>query len=58
MLQVFEVSTPEGTEWLLSDDPDAITELAWANGWIVIVEHDPAAIVADQFQGIARLSTC
>lgn len=58
MLQVFEVSTPAGTEWLLSDDPAAIAELAQANGWIVIAEHDPVAIVADQFQGIARLSTC
>lgn len=58
MLRVFEVETPEGTEWLLSDDSDAITDLAQANGWTVIADHDPATIVAGQYQGIARLSTC
>ena len=58
MLRVFEVETPEGTEWLLSDDPDAVSELAHTNDWIVISKHDPAAIVASQYQGIARLSTC
>ncbi len=58
MLRVFEVETPEGTEWLLSDDPDAVRELACTNGWTVIADHDPAAIVASQYQGIARLSTC
>ena len=58
MLRAFEVETPEGTEWLLSDDPDAVIELAQANGWTVIGDHDPAAIIAGQYQGIARLSTC
>lgn len=58
MLRVFEVETPEGTEWLLSDDPHAVTELAHATGWTVIADYDPAAIVAGQYQGIARLSTC
>lgn len=58
MLRVFEVHTLEGTEWLLSDGPDAIAELAQASGWIVFADHDPAAIVAYQYQGIARLSTC
>lgn len=58
MLRVFEVETPEGTEWLLSDDPEAVTELAQATGWTVIADHDPAAIIAGQYQGIARLSTC
>lgn len=57
MLRVFEVETPEGTEWLLSDDPDAITDLAHANGWTVIADHDPVAVIAGQYQGIARLST-
>jgi len=58
MLRVFEVKTPEGTEWLLSDDPDAVSELARTNDWIVIADHDPAAILAGQYQGIACLSTC
>lgn len=58
MLRVFEVETPEGTEWLMSDDPHAVTELAQANGWTVIADHDPAAIIAGQYQGIARLGTC
>lgn len=58
MLRVFEVETPEGTEWLLSDNPDAITELACTNGCTVIADHDPAVIVASQYQCIARLSTC
>ena len=58
MPRVFEVETTGGTEWLLSDDPHAVTELAQANGWTVITVHDPAAIVAGQYQGIARLSTC
>lgn len=58
MLRVFEVHTPEGTEWLLSDDPDAVSALAHANSWTVIADHDPAAIVADQYQGIAHLRTC
>lgn len=58
MLRVFEVHTPEGTEWLLSDDPDAVSEHARANDWVVITDHDPTAIVAGQYQGIARLSTC
>lgn len=58
MLRVFEVETPEGTEWLLSDNPDAVSELVQANGWTVIADHNPATIVASQYQGIARLSTC
>jgi len=58
MLRVFEVETPEGTEWLLSDDLGAVCELARSNGWTVIADHDPAAIIAGQYQGIARLSTC
>jgi hypothetical protein len=58
MLRVFEVETPEGTEWLLSNDPHAVTELVQATGWTVIADHDPAAIIACQYQGIARLSTC
>lgn len=58
MLRVFEVETPEGTEWLLSDNPDAVQELACTNGWTVIADYDPAAIIAGQYQGIARLSTC
>ena len=58
MLRVCEVETPGGTEWLLSDDPQAVIELAQATGWTVIADHDPAAIVAGQYQGIARLSTC
>lgn len=58
MLRVFEVETPEGTEWLLSDDPQAVIELAQATGWTVIADYDPADIVAGQYQGIARLSTC
>lgn len=58
MLRVFEVHTSEGTEWLLSDNPDAVSELVQANGWTVIADHDPAAIVACQYQGIAHLSTC
>ena len=58
MLRVFEVETPEGTEWLLSDDPDAITELVQANDWTLIAHHDAAAIVTRQYQSIARLSTC
>ena len=58
MLRVFEVETPEGTEWLLSDDPHAVTKLVQANGWTVIADHDPAAIVTSQYQGIARLGSC
>lgn len=58
MLRVFEVETPEGTEWLLSNDPHAVTELVQTTGWTVITDHDPAAIIACQYQGIARLSTC
>jgi len=58
MLRVFEVQTPAGKEWLLSDDPEAVSELALANGWTVISDHDLAAIVAYQYQGIARLGTC
>lgn len=58
MLRVFEALTPEGTEWLLSNDTDVIVELAYANGGTVIADHDPAAIVACQYQGIARLSSC
>lgn len=58
MLRVFEVETPEGTEWLLSDDHHAVIELAQATGLTVIADHDPAVIVASQYQGIARLCTC
>ena len=35
MLRVFEVETPEGTEWLLSDDHHAVIELAQATGLTV-----------------------
>lgn len=58
MLRVFEVETPDGTEWLLSDNPDAVRELACTNGWTVIADYEPATIITYQYQGIARLSTC
>jgi len=55
MLRVFEAHTQEGSEWLLSDDPDAVSEFVRTNGWAVIAEHDPAVIIASQYQGIGVL---
>lgn len=58
MLRVFEVETLNGTEWLLSDDAQSVTNLAQACNWIVVADHEPASILAREYQGIACLSLC
>ena len=58
MLRVFEVETLNGTEWLLSEDAQAVAQLARACSWSVIADHDPGAILARQYEGIACLTLC
>ena len=58
MLRVFEVETLNGTEWLLSNDAQAVMKLAQECSWTVTADHDPASIVAREYQGIACLSLC
>lgn len=57
MLRVLKAGTPTGTEWLLTTDLTLARESLAARGWIEIGIHDPAEIVAGQYQGIACLST-
>ncbi|MEF8699233.1 MAG: hypothetical protein V5B33_07875 [Candidatus Accumulibacter sp. UW20] len=58
MLHVLEVETPDGTEWLLTDDLEQARQTLADSGGVEIAVHDPADILASQYEGIARLGTC
>lgn len=57
-LIVVEIATPHGTEWVLTEDPDAVRASLsdWQGKEIAL--HDPEEIIASQFNGWAALSSC
>lgn len=57
MLQVLEAATQSGTEWLLTSDLHLAREYLAAQGWIEIGVHDPCQILADQYHGVACLTS-
>ena len=58
VLLVLEVDTGHGTEWLLTDDLQIARQYVASSDWREIAVHDPADIIASQYQGLACLSTC
>lgn len=57
MLQVLEVETDKGTEWLLTLDLQWIRHTLAERGWVEVAIHDPYQILADQYRGVACLTT-
>lgn len=56
-LLVLEVCTAHGTDWLLTDDLDAARAYLTDTGGVELAIHHPADVLADQYDGIALLST-
>lgn len=56
-LYVLEVSTAEGTEWMLTDELTQARQCCIEIGGVGIAVHYPCDVLSDQFGGIAFLST-
>ena len=56
-LYILEVSTGEGTEWLLTDDLSHARSYCIEIGGTGLAVHDPLDVINDQFDGLAFLST-
>lgn len=57
-LIVIEAATPNGSEWILTEDPDTVrASLADLQGKEIAL-HEPEEVIATQFNGWAVLSSC
>lgn len=56
-LIVVEIATPNGKEWALTENPEAVRACLADWQGAEIAQHDPEAVIASQFNGWAVRSS-